>query len=127
MTTPFCIFHRADNQLRAIVYKLVSGLYESESQRIHAFYEQHKTASHSNGAVDTSTASPQIDLRNKDSEDGRTAGSSTKRQTHNNNDVTITATTTSVHSRILNNSSSNIGGERIDDDVEFYSVDNLIR
>lgn len=74
--------------------------------------------------MDTSTATPQIDLRNKDSDDVP-AGSSIQRQTHNNNDVTTT-TVTSAHSTILNNSST-IGGERIDDDVEFYSADVLIR
>lgn len=126
---------RPDNQLRSIVYKLVAGLYESEIQKRHAFYEQHnKTSVHNigeaNGSNNTSSnvashsasvySNEQIDLCG--TKEGSIGNEAQRKRTTENNDITTT------HHLMLNTavaSSSHID-DKIYDDVEFYSADDPI-
>lgn len=132
----FCILYRTDTHLKSIVYKLVSGLYQSENQRIQAFYNEcnrnkhagddttscsdQKCASHSVHSVDLN----RLTLCEKDSSSSNLIISSNvsrrvedNGQTKENNDVT-------THN-ILSSSEAKIDGD--DDDVEFYSPDDPIR
>lgn len=135
------LLHRADNHLKSIIYKIVPGLYHFENQRKHAFYEERnkriiahggcvgirsnisrqKVASHDNGVA----AETQIDLRERGGNNNNNNNTA-----ENNNDVKtnniagLCNTNAAAAATNGNNSSSE---ERIDDDVEFYSVDDPIR
>lgn len=105
-------FYRPDTQLKSIVYKLVPGLYQSESKRLQQFNDEHKVtlsdhrqkpASHLNSQLINSKFHTPHQQEPLDS----TAESSSRR-TDECNDTTYS------------------GDEKIDD-VDFFSADEPIR